>query len=224
MNKVVSDIKTYGTVQRALLGITGGDVKNYVDSQKENGKEVDLGTMEGVYINSISDDGSAASSNMKKGDVIIAADGQKITKFGELQEIIAKKRPGDKVTITYLHDKKKHTETIVLKNEQGNTKVIKNADLDVLGGNFREVNESEKKQLSINYGLVVTKVNGGAFKTAGVNRGFIIQRVNDNAMKTVNDLQDAVKSASHSKDPVLYIQGIYPTGKKAYYAVPLENN
>ena len=225
MNKVVSDIKTYGTVQRALLGITGTDVKNYVDSQKENGKDIDLGTMEGIYINSISDDGSAASSGMKKGDVIISADGQKITKFGELQEIIAKKRPGDKVSITYLRDKKRHTETITLKNEQGDTKIVKKAeDLDVLGGNFREISDTQKKQLNIAYGLEVTKVNNGKLKNAGVGRGFIIQKVNDESVKTIDDLQAAVKKASTSKSPALFITGIYPTGKKAYFAISLEDN
>ena len=225
MNKVVGDIKTYGTVQRALLGITGTDVKNYVDSQKENGKDIDLGTMEGIYINSISDDGSAASSGLKKGDVIVSADGQKITKFGELQEIIAKKRPGDKVTLTYLRDKKRHTETITLKNEQGDTKIVKKAeDLDVLGGNFREITEAQKKQLNIAYGLEVTKVNNGKLKSAGVGRGFIIQKVNDESVKSIEDLQAAVKKASTSKSPALFITGIYPTGKKAYFAVPLEEN
>lgn len=225
MNKVVSDIKTYGTVQRALLGITGTDVKNYVDSQKENGKDIDLGTMEGIYINSISDDGSAASSGLKKGDVIISADGQKITKFGELQEIIAKKRPGDKVSLTYLRDKKRHTETITLKNEQGDTKIVKKAeDLDVLGGNFREISDTQKKQLNIAYGLEVTKVNNGKLKNAGVGRGFIIQKVNDESVKTIDDLQAAVKKASTSKSPALFITGIYPTGKKAYFAISLEDN
>ena len=110
---------------------------------------------------------------------------------------------------------------MTLKNEQGNTKVIKNADLDVLGGNFREINDSEKKQLNISYGLMVMKVNDGAFKEAGINKGFIIQKVNDVTMKTIDDLQKAVKEASVSKDPVLYIQGVYPTGKKSYFAVPI---
>ena len=94
----------------------------------------------------------------------------------------------------------------------------------MLGGQFRPVTESMKKQLSINYGLEVLKVNNGAMKDAGISRGFIIQKVNDENMNTIDDLQKVVKKASTSKDPVLYIQGIYPTGKKSYFAVPLENN
>ena len=143
--------------------------------------------------------------------------------MADLQEYLAKKRPGDKVTITFLRNKKKATKTVTLKNEQGNTQVVKKADLDVLGGNFRTVTDEQKKQLGIGYGLEVLKVNTGKLKNAGITKGFIIQRVNDNAVKTIDDLQNAVKDASTSKDPVLYIQGIYPTGKKAYFAVPLED-
>lgn len=145
-------------------------------------------------------------------------------KFDEdMQEYLAKKRPGDKVTVTYLRDKKKNTKSITLKNEQGNTQVVKKADLDVLGGNFRSITDAQKQQLNIGYGLEVLKVNSGKLKNAGITKGFIIQRVNDNAVKTIEDLQNIVKDASTSKDPVLYIQGVYPTGKKAYFAVPLED-
>ena len=223
MNKVVEDLKTFGTVQRAVIGIQGGNVKDFVDIQKEEGKEIDFGTMEGVYVDKVIDDGAAADAGLKKGDVIVSVDGQKVTRMAELQEILAKKRPGDKISLTYMRDKKKHTETITLKNAQGNTKVVKNADLDVLGANFREVSKETMSQLNISYGLEVIKVNKGKMSEAGISRGFIIQRVNDESIKTIDDLQRVVKEASTSKEPVLYIQGIYPTGRKAYFAVPLQD-
>lgn len=223
MNKVVDDLKKYGSVQRAMLGITGSDVLNYINSQKEDGKDVDLGTNEGVYVNKVEDDGAAAEAGMVKGDVITMLDGKQITKMAEMQEVLAGKRPGDKVTITYLHNKNKHTKTVTLKNAQGTTEIVKPADLDVLGGNFREVTESQKKQLGISYGVEVVKVAKGALQNAGVARGFIIQKINDTPVKTIDELQKIVKSASTSKDPVLYVQGVWPTGKKAYFAIPLDN-
>ena len=223
MNKVVADLKQYGTVQRALIGIQGQDVKNYVDAKKDKGEDIDLGTMEGIYVAKVTEESAAEEAGMKEGDVITAIDGKPVNKMAELQEVLAKKRPGDKVTVTYLRDKKKATKTITLKNEKGNTQVVKKADLDVLGGNFRAITNAQKEQLNIGYGLEVLKVNSGRLKTAGITKGFIIQRVNDNAVKTIDDLQNAVKEASTSKDPVLYIQGVYPTGKKAYFAVPLED-
>ena len=223
MNKVVDDLKQYGNVQRAMIGIQGTDVKNYVDAEKEKEKDVDLGTMEGIYVAKVVEDGAAEAAGLKEGDVITAVDGQKVTKFGELQGILAKKRPGDKVSITYLRNKKSHTVSATLKNEQGNTKVVKNADLDVLGGSFRAITDAQKEQLNIGYGLEVIKIAGGKLKDAGVPKGFVIQKVNDQSIKTIDDLQNVVKEASTSKEPVLYIQGIYPTGKKGYFAVPLAN-
>lgn len=223
MNKVVADLKQYGTVQRALIGIQGQDVKNYVDAKKDKGEDIDLGTMEGIYVAKVTEESAAEEAGMKEGDVITAIDGKPVNKMAELQEVLAKKHPGDKVTVTYLRDKKKATKTVTLKNEKGNTQVVKKADLDVLGGNFRAITNAQKEQLNIGYGLEVLKVNSGRLKTAGITKGFIIQRVNDNAVKTIDDLQNAVKEASTSKDPVLYIQGVYPTGKKAYFAVPLED-
>ena len=224
MNKVVDDLKKYGTVQRAVIGIQGQDVKNYVDAQKEQGKDIDLGTMEGIYVAKIVEESSAEEAGLKVGDVITAIDGKEMNKMADLQEYLAKKRPGDKVSVSYLRDKKKASKTLTLKNEQGNTQVVKKADLDVLGGNFRAITESQKKQLNIGYGLEVLKVNSGKFKDAGIIKGFIIQRVNDTPVKTIEDLQNLVKEASTSRNPVLYIQGVYPTGKKAYFAVPLQKD
>ena len=221
MNKVVDDIKKYGSVQRVILGIQGGDVINYINAQKEEGKTVDLGTNEGVYVDKVSEEGNGAEIGLHKKDVIVKFDGKKVTKMSELQQLLNTKRPGDKASITFLRDKKEITKTITLKNAQGTTKPIEQADIDVLGGQFRPITDATKKQLNIKFGLEVMKINSGALRTAGINRGFIIQKVNDEVVNSIEGLQRLVKIASTSKDPVLYIQGVYPTGKKAYYAVPL---
>jgi S1-C subfamily serine protease len=207
-----------------MIGIEGGSVKDYVDAMKDQDKEVkDYGTMEGVRINKVVEDGAAADANLEADDIITEVDGKKVKTMGDLQGIIAQKRPGDKVFVKFLRDKKEKSATLTLKNAQGNTKVVKNADLDVLGAQFREVSESQKKELQISYGLQVTKISGGKLKEAGIPQGFIILQVNDEAMKSVNDLQDAVKQASTAKDPVLYVKGIMPTGRKVYFAVNLQD-
>ena len=225
VKKAVDDFKKYGTYQRAMIGIQGGSVKDYVDAMKDQDKDVkDYGTMEGVRIEKVVEDGAADDAGLEKEDVITAVDGQKVKTMGDLQGILAQKNPGEQVKVTYMRNKKEKTTTLTLKNEQGNTKVVKNADLDVLGAQFRAVTDSQKEQLNINYGLQITKVNGGKLKEAGVPQGFIIQRVNDESVKSIEDLQKIVKEASTSKEPVLYVQGIYPTGKKGYFAIPLQND
>ena len=221
VNKAVDDFKKYGAVQRAMIGIKGSDVKNYVDNMKDQDKEVeDFGTMEGIYIAEVVEDGAAAAAGLQKGDVLTHIDGQKIKTFGELQAVIAQKRPGDKVTVKYLRDKKEKTVTLTLKNEQGTTKVVKNADVDILGIDVRPITDSQKKQLEISYGLEVLKVSGGKMKDAGVPKGFIIKTVNDEPMRSFDDLQKAVKDA---KDQMLVIKGIFPTGKRGGFVVYLQN-
>ena len=219
MVKVVDDLKKYGTVQRAVLGIRGGDVLNYINAQKDEKKDVNLGTNEGVYVAEVTEGSSAAAAGIVKGDVITEADGKKITKMSELQELLSKKRPGEKVTLTYLHNKSKHSKTVTLKNAQGNTKVIKTADLDVLGASFRPVTEQQKKEFDLTFGLEVTKVEKGAIKSGGIEQGFIMLYANDTPLKSLSDLQELVKSASTSQDPVLIIKGIWPSGKRDYKVV-----
>jgi len=219
MVKVVDDLKKYGTVQRAVLGIRGGDVLNYINAQKDEKKDVDLGTNEGVYVAEVTEGSSAAAAGIVKGDVITEADDKKITKMSELQELLSKKRPGEKVTLTYLHNKSKHSKTVTLKNAQGNTKVIKTADLDVLGASFRPVTEQQKKEFDLTFGLEVTKVEKGAIKSGGIEQGFIMLYANDTPLKSLSDLQELVKSASTSQDPVLIIKGIWPSGKRDYKVV-----
>lgn len=219
MVKVVDDLKKYGTVQRAVLGIRGGDVLNYINAQKDEKKDVDLGTNEGVYVAEVTEGSSAAAAGIVKGDVITEANGKKITKMSELQELLSKKRPGEKVTLTYLHNKSKHSKTVTLKNAQGNTKVIKTADLDVLGASFRPVTEQQKKEFDLTFGLEVTKVEKGAIKSGGIEQGFIMLYANDTPLKSLSDLQELVKSASTSQDPVLIIKGIWPSGKRDYKVV-----
>ena len=129
MNKVVSDLKVYGMVQRAVLGVMGTDVTNYIDSEKAKGNEVDLGEVEGVYITEVSDASAAQEAGLKKGDVVTKFDGKKVTKMSELQEAISQHSPGDKVSLTYSRDKKAYTVNVTMRNSQGTTKVLEEVEI-----------------------------------------------------------------------------------------------
>ena len=60
-----------------------------------------MGTNEGVYVAEVVEGSSAEAAGIKKGDVIVAVDGKKVTKMSELQELLSKKRPGEQVNLTY---------------------------------------------------------------------------------------------------------------------------
>lgn len=228
MTKIIADLKQYGTVQRALLGIKGGSLGENMSDQPidKSGttladKRKELGVVDGVWVNEVVEGGSAAGAGIKENDVIVGIDGKGVKTMAELQEALAKHRPGDKVKVKIVRDKKEKTLEVTLKNEQGNTKVVKSVDMDILGAAFREIPEDLKKQLNLGYGLEVTGVNGGKMGAAGIRKGFIILKVNNEPMRKMSDLEDALKSASKSPDQVLFITGMFPSGKRANYAVDL---
>ena len=222
MTKVIADLKQYGTVQRAMLGIKGTPIDDEQqlmdDKTKEQVKE--LGASEGVWVREIVEGGSAAGV-LQENDVIIGIDGKRVKNFAGLQEALAQHRPGDKVTVKILRDKKEKNVEMTLKNEQGTTKVVKDADMEILGAAFREVPVELKKQLRLNAGVEVTGVTEGKMKAAGIRKGFIILKANGQSVKTVEQLEEIMKEASRSTEPVLFLNGIFPSGKRAYYAVDL---
>ena len=223
MKKVVSDLKTYGTVQRAMLGISGMDLHNYIEQKRHEDEKftADFGTNDGVYVAEVLDDGAAAAAGLKEGDVIISVDGRKITKMSELQEATTKYSPGDKALVGFIRDKKEKTATITFRNSKGTTNVVKTQKLDVLGAEFKELSDSQKKTLNLSYGVQVSKLSNGRLKEAGVPQDFIILKVNNQNIKTVNDLESVFKSAQSSTEQTLWIWGKTPAGNARSFAIYL---
>ncbi|WP_300877943.1 trypsin-like peptidase domain-containing protein [uncultured Bacteroides sp.] len=225
MTKVVADLKQFGTVQRALLGITGTTLGTDLQMDERLAEEMkkkadELGVKEGVLIADVIEGGSAAGV-LKSDDVIIGIDGKKVHKFADLQEALAKHRPGDKVKVKVIRDKKEKEFTLTLKNSQGNTKVVKDAGMELLGAAFKPISSELKRQLNLGYGLEVTGVSNGKMADAGIRKGFIILKANNMQMKSVEDLEKVLKAATQSPDQVLFITGMFPSGKRASYAVDL---
>jgi S1-C subfamily serine protease len=222
MTKVIADLKQFGTVQRAWLGISGRPLDNdgqTMDAEMKK-KAEELGATEGVWVAEVVEN-SSASGILEVDDVIIGIDGKRIKNFAGLQEQMAKHRPGDKVKVKILRDKKEKTVEMVLKNKQGTTNVVKDNGMEILGAAFRELPDDVKQSLRLNYGVEVTGVTDGKMKEAGVRKGFIILKANGQSVKTVDQLEEIVKQASQSPEPVLFLNGIFPSGKRAYFAVDL---
>lgn len=222
MTKVIADLKQYGTVQRAMLGIKGTPIDDEQQLMDEKTKEQvkELGASEGVWVREVVEGGSAAGV-LQENDVIIGIDGKRVKNFAGLQEALAQHRPGDKVSVKILRDKKEKNVEMVLKNEQGTTKVVKDSGMEILGAAFREVPQELKQQLRLVNGVEVTGVSEGKMKEAGIRKGFIILNANGQSVKTVEQLEEIVKQAARSTDQVLFLKGIFPSGKRGYYAVEL---
>ena len=217
MTKIVGDLKEFGAVQRAILGISGHDLGD------ERTKDKDLGTVEGVYVAEVSDGSGAKAAGIEPGDVIIRVEGKKVHNMAELQENLVGHRPGDKVEVTILRSKKEKTLDVTLKNMQGNTEVVKKFDLTMLGAAFKPISDDVKRHLGVSYGLEVTGVEKGKFAEAGIKKGFVILKVNGTKITSEEDLAKVLKEANQSPERVLFISGYYMSGRRANYAVGLSS-
>ena len=208
--KVAQDLKQYGTVQRAMLGVMMIGVNDIMD---------------GLSNPMAPDEKSAAkAAGIELGDVIIAVNGTKVKTSHALQEQISKYRPGDKVQITVNRNGSEKTFSVELKNAQGSTKVVKASDgTEVMGGAFKALDEKQKRELGVSYGIEVTGLTNGKLRDAGIKKGFIIMVVNNQRIKTPEDLEKIVDDILQGRtdEQGLFIKGFYPNGRTKYYAIDL---
>ncbi|MCX6327445.1 MAG: Do family serine endopeptidase [Bacteroidia bacterium] len=195
IKKVVDDLKEFGEVQRALIGVNIKDVESE-DADKQN-----LSEIKGVLVTNIIPDGSAEDAGMKENDVIVKFDDMAVNTVSELQEQVGKHRPGDKATLTYLRNGKENTIPIILKNVAGNTSIVTagmGGDL-VYGAKLESLSSADKRSLNVDYGVKVSELNEGKFKDIGMKRGYFILSVNGKKVKSPADIKQFTNNESNLK-------------------------
>ena len=216
-SKVVADLKRYGTVQRAILGIMGGDINSEIK------KEYDLKVTEGAFIADFSNGSSARKAGIEVGDVITAINGTSIRNMAGLQEQVSKYSPGDTVEITVNRKGSTKQYKVVLKNSEGTTEIVEQSSFSSLGATFKAVDKETANQLGIRYGVKVTGVdNNGKMAEAGITKGFVILEINNSPVRSEKDIESITQQIiAKSADKALFIKGILPNGRIRYIAVEL---
>ncbi|MDR2232245.1 MAG: trypsin-like peptidase domain-containing protein [Tannerella sp.] len=231
--KVVADLKEYGVVQRARLGvfmISPQAAKEGYDN--EGGRRIapdeKVKVLEGAYISEFAERSAAKEAGLEVGDVITAVNGVHVKSGGELQEQINKFRPGDKVKIEVDRYGTVKSYDVELRNAQGNTdavaKEVEKSSTEVLGAQFVELTDVRKRELGVDYGVEVTSTTGGGkMQSAGIRKGFIILTMNNERISTQEDIDNIVKPIlkGSSEDKGLFIRGFYPNGRTQHYAIDL---
>jgi serine protease Do len=211
VKKVVNDLLHYGVVQRAYMGVTIREV----DSKLM--KEKNLDAPNGVYIETVSDNGGAKAAGIEQGDVITSIDNLPVKSNSELLEIIGQHNPGDFVTVMVDRDGKSQEFKVELKNQEGNTELAKKGDnfyMSDLGATLEQVPPEDMHSLKISNGLKVIDLQDGMLKKGGVQAGFIILQIN--GIKIISK-DDVDKALSNIRNGVIRIEGIYPNGMRMNY-------
>ncbi|MBN8703991.1 MAG: Do family serine endopeptidase [Bacteroidetes bacterium] len=211
VRKVVADLLEFGEVQRAFIGV------NIRDLDSKLAQEKNISDLKGVYVEGLTEGGSAEEAGIVQGDIISKIADVNINNVPELQEQVSRFRPGDKIMVTIKRDGKEKIIPVMLKNKDGNVDLVKKETAEVfsvLGASFEDASVEEKKKLNIGGGLKITNLGSGKLRVSGIKEGFIITSVDKKKVNTIDDL----KAALENKLGGVLIEGVYPNGTKGYYA------
>jgi Do/DeqQ family serine protease len=212
VKKVVEDIIEFGTVQRALLGITIQEL------DADAAEQINIDKIAGVLVTGLRPNGAAIDAGILENDVITAINGVPVNSPAELQEQVSRYRPNDKISVTINRKNQIIKMDVVLRNPEGGTGLVERQEsFSAFGASFEELSSSEKRNLGIKNGVRVVEVNSGKFRSRGIKEGYVITEINDRSVNSIDDIKNIVDKS----DGGIYIEGIYPDGNIAYYAIPL---
>src|SRR5690625_381717 len=175
--KIVEDLLEFGDVKHAILGISGGTV----DPQKA--KELGFPLSQGVFVAEVSK--GAEKAGLESGDLITEVDGIKMRMMSDLSAYIGTKRPGDKVQVSYLRDKKEKTVTVKL--TEFDLYVLEVADLELINAE-----EDYLKQFNTSKGVRIAQATSRHL--AIPKDQYIIVAIDGKSVGSVDDVRQIMKN------------------------------
>lgn len=213
--KIIGDLKDYGEVKRAILGVRIQDIN------QELAEEKGLEGLNGVFIPMVNEGGSADKAGIKAGDVITKIDDVAVNKSSELQEQISKYHPGDEIEVVLIRNGKKKVLTATLLSKDGKKEInteVEREEKEILGAEIENLSRDERLKLKIKNGVKVSKLGNGALKQKGIPSGFVILQIDKVLMYTTQDVEKALKD----KSGAVLIEGVTAEGQEEAYAIRLE--
>jgi len=213
VRKVVDDIKEFGQVQRALLGVSIRDIDQTL------AEDEDLSVVQGVYVAEVNDGSAADEAKLMRGDIILRVNNVIVNSASELQEQIGLRRPGDIVKLLILRKGSEQSLEVKLKSRAGNFELVTreagSASVSALGAVLVPLDDELAEELDLKQEAVqVQSLEPGKLKDAGVREGFIITHMDKQKVTSVEQIEQILKRAENG----ILISGLYPDGSKAYYA------
>lgn len=210
--KVVGDLKEYGKVQRAVIGIQMRELTPAL------AQEMGLKEQSGIYVADVIKGGAAAKAGIKPADVILKINGYQVKTNAELQEQLAKYTPGNTVQFLISQAGKEKTIDVVLQNSYGD--IALETDSGVLGAKVVPLTKQEQYRFGLNRGVKIQELQKGKFKSSGLAEGYIIVKINNTVIYDSEDLERAIKSAGNEG---VFVTAINPKGRVEYFAFSLLN-
>lgn len=208
VKKIVSDLIDFGSVRRAVLGVTMSPVT------QEMADELKLSSLNGVYIVEVLPGSAAEKAGVKEKDVLIRIDSVLVRNASSVQEMVNGFYPGDKAVLTVIRGgKEKELEVTFKGTAEENGTVTEDGSVAFYGSTIREASKETKERLGIKSGVEIVSVGPGKIMDAGVTEGFVILYVNDEPVSKPQDVINIIKKSKRA----VFIEGLTSYGKVSYF-------
>jgi serine protease Do len=209
---IMDGILADGKVKRGWLGVAIQDVTPQLKDA------LGLTESSGVLISDVTADGPAAKAGLKRGDVILSLDGQKMDSSARFRNAIALAGPDKEVTVELIRDGAKKTLRVKLGAKAVGGEIAKlDAAAGALGGlTLSEPTAALRRQFELPgdlNGVVVLEVeSGSAAARAGFRPGDLIIEINRKRVSSVREFSEAYQQSRgtvavlvHRRGSTLYL-------------------
>jgi len=204
--RVAEQLRVSGKVTRGRIGVQIGDVtKDVADS-------LGMPRAQGALIQRVEQGSPAEKGGLEVGDIILKFNGINIEKSSDLPRLVGASKPGSRAILNVWRKgaAKDFVLTIIelesektAKNEESKVKPSQAANL--LGLVTSDLSEAQKKELKLDNGVVVEKVEGVAAR-AGLRPGDILLRLNNTDLKNVKQFDALVTKLDQKRTPVILVR------------------
>ncbi len=211
--KIVSDLKEFGKVQRAVLGIRMGELTPTL------AKKLGISETSGIYVGEVITGSAAQKAGIQTGDVIQRLNNTEVKTVPEFHEQLVKYNPGNTIPITLKRNGKEKTVRVELQNTYGETTLEEKDNFGILGAIVEPLGKIDRERYNLNKGVKIKEIRNGKFKAAGLSEGYIIVRVNNSFIYDSDDLKKALLSTN---DDGVFVTAVNPKGRVEYFAFSLQ--
>jgi len=207
--QVADQLRDGGKVKRGWLGVTIQDVN------RELAEALDMDKPFGALVSSILPDSPASKSDLQVQDVIIEYNGKPVRHSSDLPFYVGRTRVGTVSSIEVMRAGKTRTVKVTIgqlpDSDMASLDIEKSSaeqnKVGLLGMNVRDLSKDEKKQLELEYGVLVESVEADSVAAnAGIKQGDIILMLNKQKMKNVKIYKSTVGAMKKEKSAAVLIR------------------
>ena len=214
----------HGKVEHGYLGISMNDVT------PDNAQFFNLKEASGAIVAEVTPDSPASKGGLKRGDVIIEANGQKVENGSALQVVVSEMQPGTPLKLTVMRNGNPVNLELTVGQFHANGQQAGNEDQNGnhkgrIGITIANIDDQARQQFNIPdqvHGVVVDNVRPGSpADDAGLQPGDVIQEVNRKPVNSASQFASLVQASPANQDMLLLV---WSHGNSSYRTIHPDEN